>query len=415
MKKLFITLSALIISVIISLSAVGCSFFDPTNTRNVNPQKPNESSVISAQTVHLNTIEESIREKYSLEDAISAVERTSVAIEVTSGSGTGAGSGVILDVGDSGNYVYVITCHHVIESCGSIKVYIPDEKCSYENADYVFDGTIGNQIYTDKAVTLVGGDKNSDIAVIKIDLSKPAVSGNMLASSKIQKAKVPSDSYSIRKGESIFAIGNPTGMLPGSVSTGIVSFLEREEMINEVGSMQLMQISVNTNPGNSGGGLYNLYGELIGITNAGNTNYELINYAIPYYLSNGNGYLNITKQLIGSQTATNYGYVDGRWDLGITVAQRGNIFSSYIEVTDVSEGGNADLAGIQVGDRINGVVIDGVSYTFDSNAVNYLRSKLTVGDSFGINVTRKVSGSYQTISLNVTVTVANYIFCNTGN
>ena len=116
---------------------------------------------------------------------------------------------------------------------------------------------------------------NHIIGVIKINLSKPAKSGKVLSVSKIVKAVIPASNYKVTQGETVFAIGNPTGGLPGWLCSGIVASLENSIPVSDIGNMKLMGISAPTNPGNSGGGLFNMYGELIGITNAGNTTMQL--------------------------------------------------------------------------------------------------------------------------------------------
>ena len=337
---------------------------------------------------------------------------------MTSSAGSGSGSGVIVDVKDSGNFVYIVTCHHVISGGGAVTLYLPDEECNYENHDYIFEGYIGNEIYNEMAVTLVGGDNVSDIAVIKLDLNKPAISGNKLSADKIQKAIVPAPENKVRKGEPIFAIGNPLGDLPGSVADGVVSYLEREVQVAEVGNMTLMQISVTTNPGNSGGGLYNLKGELIGITNAGNTSYDAINFAIPAELENGNGFISIASQLISTASATNYGYVSGRWNMGVTVGSYNYRGTYYVQIKSVVEGSNASLAGLKADYIITGLSWKGQNYTVApdnfANYVGYMRTELKQGDSFTVYVMQTSLVGVQTFEITVTIVNADYIFCDTG-
>ena len=415
MKKFFKTLSLILILIAMSLSVVSCSFIDEGNEGGPSGGTNLPSASTQGQSVVLNTNPTESRKELSLKEAVALSDRTAVAIQMEGG----AGSGVILDVEDTGNVVYVITCHHVISSGGKITVYIPDENCSYENNDYIFEGNIGGAVTNSTAVTLVGGDRVSDIAVVKIDLSKPAVSGNVLALSKIQKAKVPTDDYVLAKGERVFSIGNPTGELPGSVADGVISYLEREVQVDEVGKMSLLQISVTTNPGNSGGGLYNLYGELIGITNAGNTSYQSINFAIPLTSKNGNGFVDIAKQLIGSETATNYGYVDGRWEIGIEITRVSGFTTYYYEISKILSGSNAEKAGLQVGDIINSIKIGEDIYQLDASNIGFYmglaRTELGVGDKFTLNVSRKLAGSnkYEALNVEVTIQVAGYIFMDT--
>ena len=437
MKKIFCLMTAILISICIAFG--GCTFIvdnsgglfpDSNGQTGIGGGLGGGSSLTPVETatgLEFETLAE--REELSLADAVSKVERTSVVLQV----GSGYGSGVIVGVKQQDqNIVYIITCHHVISNGGNVIVYLPDENCNYDNEDYIFEGVIGASIYSDKAVTLVGGDNVSDIAVIKIDLTKNAKSGNKLSNDKIVRAVVPSSNYNVRKGESIFAIGNPTGKLPGSVTSGVVSYLGRNVLIPEVGNMELIQIDVATNPGSSGGGLYNLYGELIGITNAGNTNYGGINYAIPYEMESGNGYINIAKHLIKSCTQTNYGKVPNRWNIGIEVntgeQQIGFSKIDYLYVSGVQAGSNAD-GKLNTNDVINkiswnyngvktyDIMADGVNFNYAIDAfvfcVSLMRTELEKGDSFIVNVSR--SGYSNTIDVTINISVADYIFCNTGN
>lgn len=416
MKKLFKTLSVLIITFALCLTAVSCTFIvEQGEIPSGNPSDLPSAST-QAQSIVLNSTPEDSRKELSLKEAVALTDRTAVAIETEGG----VGSGVIIDVKDSGNYIYIVTCHHLISSGGKITVLIPDENCSYNNNDYIFEGVIGGEVDASKAVSLVGGDRVSDIAVIKINLSKPAISGNVLALSKIQKAKIPTEDYLLAKGERVFTIGNPTGELPGSVADGVISYLDRTVKVDEVGNMNLLQISVTTNPGNSGGGLYNLYGELVGITNAGNTSYQSINFAIPLTSKSGNGFVDVAKQLIASATQTNYGYVDGRWEIGIEITRRTGIASYYYEITSVVENSNASKAGLKAGDILNSIKIGEDIHQLDSSNIGFYmglaRTELGIGDKFTLNVARKLAGSnkYESVNVEVNIQVAGYIFMNTG-
>ena len=413
MRNLLKKFLILLLTLAVCLSVSACDFINDSRTELTD-------SIIASQNIKFNTIEQANRQEYKLVDAVEKVEKTSVAINITNSSSSGSGSGVIVDVKNSGNFLYVITCHHVISLGGDITISLPDENALYDNEDYIFTGKIGEQIYSNVAVTLVGGDNVSDIAVIKINLDMPAVSGKKLSIDKVQKAIIPAEGYEIRRGEAIFAIGNPSGELPGSVADGIVSYPNRKVIVGEVGEMQLMQISVTTNPGNSGGGLYNLYGELIGITNAGNTNYDAINFAIPVELENGNGFVSIASQLIATATSNNYGYVSGRWNLGIMVGQVSDSHGEkYVNINQVFEKGNCYLAGVKAGDIVTSLTFCGETYdiTVDNfhGYVALMRTKLKQGDSFTISVDRKVTNSvYNNLDIVVNISVADFIFCDTG-
>jgi S1-C subfamily serine protease len=381
-------------------------------------------------TVEFNTQEQRVNDRLA---AINKVKRANVAITVKAQEGEYWGSGTIIDVDvkdESGNILertnefYILTCAHVIDAQGEITVYVPDKNArNYTDEDYdenfIFNGVIENKINTG-AITLVGGDKKSDVAVLKLD-----VTGTNVSASDIVEAKTPVDGYVVRRGEDVFAIGNPSGKLPMTVSAGIVSYLDRETLINSVGYMRLTQIDVQINHGSSGGGLFNMYGELVGITNAGSETYDGINYAIPLVLSGeDNGFINIAKQLIGSKTADNYGYVSGRWSIGITTNQMSSTNgSSYVKITVVAPNSNAALAGLLPNDIISKVTYtvgsktytEDISTTSELSAVVYeLQKYFSVGGSFTFTVERPTQGYIPEVKeITINLTVEN-IFCDTG-
>ena len=142
----------------------------------------------------------------------------------------GAGSGVIISSDG-----YIVTNHHVIDGASTIKVTLRDGTTSYD-------------------ATLIGSDEDNDIALLKIEAEglTPATFG---------------DSSSLAVGDYVVAIGNPLGTLGGTVTDGIISALAREVTIEDK-NMTLLQTNAQISPGNSGGGLFNSKGELIGIVNA---------------------------------------------------------------------------------------------------------------------------------------------------
>lgn len=482
MKKFLKLITTIVLSLAIIISATACSFI---NTESGNNGNNNESgggqtvqipeggtsnggttngytsttsaldqanaANITSRPVRFGTGENDYSkiptDEASRLKAIKQVERSSIAITVSGG----AGSGVLVDmnvlddngnVADSASIVYILTCHHMISSTGDIVVYFPDENCSYDNSDYIFEGVIGGKISDnkDKAVTLVGGDLNSDIALIKVDLSKAASSGNTLSEEKqndikATKVKVAGKDYSPVKGEPVFSIGNPTGSLPGTVSCGTISYLERNGVsVSDIGNMCLMQIDVTSNPGNSGGGLYNLYGELIGITNAGNTSYQNINFAIPSVLpsdSDGattditnHGFKYCAEKLLATATDTNYGCIpDSKMKFGFSVTQQeiANSNSTQVYVASVDEGSLAEAAGLQAGDVIKSVThgdpakTEAVTTTAEFSSII---KNLEIRESVTIKVSRtvKIPSYYgyaksDVVEKDITLTCYRFWFC----
>ena len=270
---------------------------------------------------------------------------------------SGAGSGVVISSDG-----YILTCAHVVSGASNITV------------------TIGDKDYT---ATVVGEDSTSDIAVIKIDADglTPAIVG---------------DSDKLAVGDNVLAVGNPLGELGGTVTSGIVSALNRSVSIqssSSVNTMSLIQMDASVSPGNSGGGLFNMNGELIGIVNAksSSSDAEGLGFAIPI-----NDAIKVAQDLLEN------GYVTGRPYMGITylavtdaqtAAQLGvNAYGIY--VVDVVSGGPADKAGLKAGDRI--VSIDNTEVAQKTD-LGTLMQEHSAGDTLSITVAR--DGQMQTVSL----------------
>ena len=178
-------------------------------------------------------------------------------------TGAAAGSGFILT--EDG---YILTNYHVVENSNSITVAM------YSGDTY--------------DATLIGYDESNDVAVLKVDAEglSPVVLG---------------DSDNLNVGDSVVAIGNPLGELTFSLTAGLVSAKDREVTLSNSLTMDLIQTDCAINSGNSGGALFNLYGEVIGITNAkyssssssSTASIDNIGFAIPI-----NHVLSIVKSII---------------------------------------------------------------------------------------------------------------------
>lgn len=341
MKKRLTKFTSILVIAVLCLAFSGCSLF--ISNKGDAGKLPNSGSI--SQSITFATTEESDRKLYTDDaDVAQAVNRSVVAITLKYANSTGAqssvaGSGVIVEIDGE---EYIVTCHHVIASGGEITVYVPDERSrNYGDSDYNQDYALTGVIEANRKgninneVILIGGDQTADIAVLKINAGEK----NLI----LDSSPVPAEGYSIRYGEKVFAIGNPSGEKPMTFMSGNISYLDREVVINDVGEMTLVQHDVMINHGSSGGGLFNMYGELIGITNAGSDEYRGINYAIPFY--GEEGYIEIAKQLIATYNSVenNFGYVSGRWAIGITVETvKEAVQGSYVRISAVSKGSNAD-------------------------------------------------------------------------
>ena len=215
---------------------------------------------------------------------------------------------------------YIVTNYHVIDDSDSITV------TTYDNKSY--------------PATVVGCDERSDIAVLKIDAQdlQPVVLG---------------DSDALRVGDYVLAIGNPLGELTFSLTMGIVSAVGREVTFSSGSSMALIQTDAAINSGNSGGPLFNLYGEVVGITNAkfstnamsGSASIDNIGFAIP---------INQVRVIVDSIIA--YGYIVKPY-LGVSIANVSEELQSYgipqgASVQVVNEDSPAEKAGLQEKDII---------------------------------------------------------------
>lgn len=244
----------------------------------------------------------------------------------------GAGSGVIIS--EDG---YIVTNNHVI--C--------DTENNNEQADKIKIRLRNGKEYT---ATVVGTDADADIALIKIDATELT-------------AAVWGDSDDAVVGQQVIAVGNPLGSLGGTLTVGYISATSREIEIDNV-KMTLIQTDAAVNPGNSGGGLFDLNGNLIGVVNAksSGSGIEGLGFAIP-----SNDAKDTVEQLL------EYGYVKCKVYIGVSFYEYNSGFyssfgsSSMLMVYGTEEGYNDDV--LQSGDII--LTVDGkeVSTVADVKAI----------------------------------------------
>lgn len=259
---------------------------------------------------------------------------------------------------------YILTNHHVIENSNSIKVAL------YNGETYKAE--------------LIGYDESNDIAVIKIDAKglTPVVLGS-------------SDELNV--GDEVVAIGNPLGELTFSLTSGYVSALDREITLSSNVTMDLIQTDCAINSGNSGGPLFNMYGEVIGITNAkysgngssGEASIDNIGFAIPI-----DNVRSIFKSIIEN------GYVSKPY-IGVSVADVSSETQSYglpagAAVKEIVEGSPAEQAGLEINDIITEA--NGKEIKSSSDLVDMVKSA-SVGDVLKLKVYRQG----KTIDIDITV------------
>lgn len=348
-KEKFVTKKAFVITLVIAMlfsAVVGAggfaltqSIFGSSSGKNINSTNYSLTKATGSEL--------------SIQEIVAKNENSVVAITTESMSTDswarqyvteGAGSGVVYS--EDG---YILTNNHVIEGASTINVTMNDGK-TYE-------------------ASLVAADSQSDIAVLKIDATglTPVSFG---------------DSDSLSVGDLAVVIGNPLGTLAGTATDGIVSGLEREITLDGK-SMTLIQVSASVNPGNSGGGVFDQYGNLIGlvVAKSSGSDVEGLGFAIP-----SNTVKSVVESLISN------GYVAGRPAAGITIvdltsaseAMKYGVNQTGVYVKEVT-GENAKSAGLQEGDLI--YMIDGEKVTSSDMLVRTIQ-KHEVGDKVKLTVVR---------------------------
>ncbi len=277
---------------------------------------------------------------------------------------TSAASGSGFIVTDDG---YIVTNFHVIEDSDSITVSLYNGD-TYEAA-------------------LIGYDENNDLAVLKIEAEglSPVILG---------------DSDNLNVGDSVVAIGNPLGELTFSLTSGSISAKDREITMSSNLTMKLLQTDCAINSGNSGGALFNLYGEVIGITNAkysssssSEASIDNIGFAIP---------INDVRSIV--ESIIEKGYYSKPY-LGVGVVDVSREYQIYglpqgAAIQTITEGGPAEAAGLQVGDIITKF---GDTKISNRSELSSVIAHCTIGDTVTVTVYR------QGETLEITVTIGEQI------
>ena len=281
---------------------------------------------------------------------------------------TVSGSGFILS--EDG---YIMTNYHVIEYAlngDEIQVMLED-----------------GSTYT---AEIVGYEKENDVAVLKINAT--GLSAVTIGSFD-----------SMLVGESVYCVGNPTGMLAYSMSDGIISAKDREITTEAARDVNMFQITAAVNEGISGGPVYNTRGEVIGIVTAKyNDAYsEGLGFAIPI-----DDAMSIATDLIET------GHVTGKAYLGVVVTTLENSAIQYYNlvpgaaVSSVFAGSAAEKAGIQVGDIITAL---GDTEVTSADELRSARRAYRAGDTVEITIYR----NGETLKLMITFDEENAVSYST--
>ena len=309
-----------------------------------------------------------VREDASYSGMLSAQEiaakviPSTVGVKVVTSTGSGTGTGIVLDKDG-----YIVTNYHVIEKQVSITVIMADS--------------------TEFSAKLIGGDASSDIAVIQIESGDyeliPAEFGN---------------SDSLLVGDSVIAIGNAGGMdLFGTVTKGVISgvnrdikFYDENDLVQK--RMTLIQTDANINPGNSGGPLVDMYGKVIGINFMKYVadEFEGIGFAIP-----ADGALEIITEIKETGQYTGHAVAEKGVSLGIQggTVKKGQYISELqtnaaadgVIVTVISGEDSSAYGALYPGDII--VAINGKTVT-TIEEIRTILSNCRVGDVLTMTVVR---------------------------
>ena len=308
-----------------------------------------ENAVIDISTIDTSKIM-TAAEVYALNVGSTVGITTSITTNFWGYQSTSAASGSGFIISDDG---YILTNFHVIENSNSITVSL------YHGDEY--------------EATLIGYDESNDIAVLKIEAEglTPVVLGN-------------SDNLNV--GDSVIAIGNPLGELTFSLTAGTISAKDREVTFSGGITMNLLQTDCAINSGNSGGALFNMYGEVIGVTNAkysssssSEASIDNIGFAIP---------MNSIRQIV--ESIIEKGYVSKPY-LGVSVSDVSEGYQIYglpagAAIQAVAEDSPAEKAGLQIGDIITKA---GDTQISSSDELVRLIGSAEIGDSLTLTIYRR--------------------------
>ena len=385
----------LLIATALSLSS--CLFYTTVSDMTDTPQTPVGDVTINVDEVKNHDISINTSESDS-EVAAAKALMSSVSIQTSAASG----SGVIFKLSEDKSEAYILTNYHVVYDSSTrqisrnIKVYL------YGMESYLYGTNPDYAMYA----AYVGGTVKYDLAVLKVTASEVLLRSNA-------RACEFADSNKVTVLETAIAVGNAAGdgisatMGKVNVESENIALYAADEKTKL--TLRVMRTDAAVNSGNSGGGLFNAKGELIGIVNAKSaaSSTDNIGYAIP---SNVAKYIAENIMYYCDGTKVQFAY---KCMLGITVSVK-ELYTEYDEekgilyrkervaVDTIPEKTAAAYGILKAGDVINSITIDGVTYEV-SRMFHVVDAMLNarVSSSVVINVTR--SGK----ALDLTVPLAN--------
>ena len=286
----------------------------------------------------------------------------------------GCGSGIVFT--EDG---YILTNAHVVDDSVKLVVEVNDYNDPDETHEY--------------EAKVIGSDTSTDVAVIKIDRDEPFIAAKL------------GDSDSLKVGQDICVIGNPgineSIMFAHTMTKGIVSGLDVECLADNGYSISLIQTDAAINSGNSGGGMFDMYGNVVGIVNSKiiATTYEGLGFALT---------INEAKPIM--EDLLTYGYVKSRPVLGVTTVElteyRAQLYGAKLSqgllITAMNEGAPVASSGLRIADIITKINGTNVSTVSDVQAII---GKLKVGDTVTATVARENGlGGVDSIDIDIQLT-----------
>lgn len=333
-----------------------------------NDSDTSDRSAITSRTIEVTTnspttemTPQTVYENYV--NAVVAISNEGTTTNVFGQTSATASSGSGMIISKDG---YILTNNHVTENAQTLTVTMTD------GSEYPAE--------------IIGADSENDVALIKIDATDlPTVSiGN---------------SDDIIVGEQVCAIGNPLGELTNTLTVGYVSALDREIYESSSAVISMFQTDCAINSGNSGGPIFDMNGNVIGITTAkystasmmSSASIEGIGFCIPI-----NDAMDIVNDLL------EYGYVRGRASLGITCMNISSTVTQYynlptgVYVSSVNPGSAAEQTGLKEGDII--LSLDGQE-TQTVSSLKMLLKNYTPGNTLPMEVYRGETGQIESMTI----------------
>lgn len=310
----------------------------------------------------------------------------------------GSGSGII--VGENDSELLIATNNHVVSGATTLTVcFAGSDVVGAEEETQAMASSSDGDADVDNAVSakIKGTDEENDLAVVAVE--KSDIPDETMDEIKIAQMGSSDD---LVVGEQVVAIGNALGY-GQSVTSGWISALNRSISTEDGEASGLIQTDAAINPGNSGGALLNMNGEVIGINAAkyADSQVEGMGYAIPISKAEP-----ILEELMNRETrdkvedSSKVGYMGVKAaDLTTEAIQMYNMPAGAF-ITEVTEGGAADNAGIKKGDII--VKLDGQKVSGKDDLVDKLQY-YEVGETIEVVISRANSGEYKEQTVEVTL------------